>query len=84
LTCSTLEETRNSFFWGKGGLLKPAAPYFVHDFFQPSEKGGEQSVSPQKTRLHHKPAQTGTNRHKPAQTGTNRHKPAQIFVLAQI
>jgi len=71
LTCSTLEETRNSFFWGKGGLLKPAAPYFVHDFFQPSEKGGEQSVSPQKNKT-------------ASQTGTNRHKPAQIFVLAQI
>jgi hypothetical protein len=44
---SCLEETRNSFFWKERGLLKPVAPYFVHDYFQLSEKGGEeQSVSP--------------------------------------
>jgi hypothetical protein len=33
-------------FGGERGLLKPVAPYFVHDYFQLSEKGGkEQSVS---------------------------------------
>ena len=71
---SSLKETRKSFFLGKGGLLKPVAPYFVNDFFQASEKGGEQSFSLQKTGLRHKPAQTSTNQHKPAQTSTNRHK----------
>ncbi len=69
-------------FWfeEKGGLLKPVPPSFS-TIFQPSEKGGEQSVCQQKKR------NCGTNRHKPAQTGTNRHKPAQTgtyFVPAQI
>jgi len=67
--------------------LKPAAPLFCSNFFQPAEKGGKQSVSSQKKwdcgRNLHEPAQTGSNRHKPAQTGTNRtnHKPAQTGTM---
>ena len=61
-------------------------PPIFSTIFQPSEKGGEQSVRQQKNET---VTQTGTNRHKPAQTGTNRHKPAQsqtgnFFVTAQI
>jgi hypothetical protein len=61
----------------KGGFWIQLPPIFS-TIFQPSEKGGEQSVRQQK---HETVTQTGTNRHKPAQTGTNRHnrKPA-IFL----
>jgi len=34
-----MEDTRNSFFWGEGGLLKPVTPHFSHDCFQQAEKG---------------------------------------------
>ena len=79
-SCSS-GRNQKQFFWGVRGLLKPAAPYFAHDYFQPSEKGGEQSVL-----LTCKKWDCGTNRHKLTQTDindTNRHKPAQFFVPAQ-
>jgi len=33
------EETRNSFFGGKGGVLKPAAPFLYTMFFNHKKKG---------------------------------------------
>ena len=59
------------FFSGGKGDFETSCPLFVHDFFQPAEKWGEESVSPQKMGLWHKTAQTGINQHKLAQTSTN-------------
>jgi hypothetical protein len=62
---------QKQFFSGGKGDFETSCPLFVHDFFQPAEKWGEESVSPQKTGLWHKTAQTGINQHKLAQTSTN-------------
>ena len=77
LGLSLQEETRNSFFRGERGHLKPVAP-FCQRFFKP-EKGGEQSLLVRKKKRTE--AQIGTNRHKPAQIGTNRHNFWKLICL---
>ena len=62
---------QKQFFWGERGALKPVATFLFTIFFQPAEKTGEESVSPQKTGPWHKTAQTGINQYKLAQTSTN-------------
>ena len=64
---SSSRKIRDSFL-GEMGAFETSCPLFCPHFFPPSEKGGEQSISPQKKGI---AAQTGTNRHKPAQTSTN-------------
>jgi len=65
------------FRWERGGgICNHLPPLFVHNVFQPPEKGGKQAASPQKKGYEShgtkdaQPAQTGTNWHKPAQNGT--------------
>ena len=56
------------YFWGKGGLLKPVAPFFgPHDF-----QGASKLLARNKNECE---SHSTKNTH-PVQTGTNRHKPA--------
>ena len=66
LKLSPLQEvTRNSFFQGERGALKPVAPFFCPQLFSTIKKRGRGTVGPKTKR------NNGTKRHKLTQNGTN-------------